>query len=210
MYLYTAIALIIPAVICSAHAATTLKKKIIDELNLARQHPDKYARLIEKLRVYYVGNLFKRPDEPIIQTEEGLRAVDEAIHYLRSLKPLPPLRLSSGLSAAARDHVLDQGKAGSLGHIGRDGSQPFERIERYGKVIGQVGENISYGPETARDIVIGLIVDDGVPGRGHRKNIFTGDYRLAGVATGYHARYHYMCVITFAEQFVPYRTFQKW
>jgi hypothetical protein len=35
-------------------------------------------------------------------------------------------------------------------------------------------------------VVIGLIVDDGVPSRGHRHNVFHDKYQLCGVASGYH------------------------
>jgi uncharacterized protein YkwD len=47
-------------------------------------------------------------------------------------------------------------------------------------------------------VVIGLLVDDGVPSRGHRHNILSADARFAGVGCGHHTEYGTMCVIDFA------------
>ncbi|MDZ7319753.1 MAG: CAP domain-containing protein, partial [candidate division KSB1 bacterium] len=178
-----------------------LEQEVVQELNLARKNPRKYAAYLEKMKPYYDGKLFKRPGRAIVQTQEGRKAVDEAIHFLRSAKPLAPFRVSPGMSQAARDHVRNQGLQGAIGHKGSDGSEPSDRVNRYGKWIRTVGENIAYGSEDARDIVIGLIVDDGVSDRGHRKNIFNPSFQVIGVACGAHKVYQTMCVITFAGGF---------
>jgi uncharacterized protein YkwD len=75
-------------------------------------------------------------------------------------------------------------------------------MARFGKWSGRAGENIDYGQHDARGTVVRLIVDAGVSGRGHRKNIFNSTFRVAGAAAGYHATYGSMCVIDFAGGFV--------
>jgi uncharacterized protein YkwD len=65
-------------------------------------------------------------------------------------------------------------------------------------------ENVDYGQFTSgRDVVVDLIVDDGVPDRGHRRNIFDPSARVAGVACGRHPRYGSMCVIDQVGSYVP-------
>ncbi len=46
------------------------------------------------------------------------------------------------------------------------------RVERYASWSGSIAENIDVGNNSAVDIVIALIVDDGVSTRGHRNNLF--------------------------------------
>jgi len=50
-------------------------------------------------------------------------------------------------------------------------------------------------------MVMQLIIDDGVKGRGHRKNIFAKGFATAGVACGTHPRFDTMCVIDFSGGF---------
>lgn len=177
---------------------STLEKAIVDEINTARTNPRGYASFLEEWRRYYDGRLLKIPGERIIMTGEGTTAVNEAIELIRSTNPVPRLRPSKGMSLGAKDHVKDQGSSGSTQHKGSDRSQPWDRVNRYGTWEKSIGENISYGNEKARNIVIGLIVDDGVPSRGHRKNIFNPEFRVIGVAFGHHSTYRTVCVITFA------------
>jgi uncharacterized protein YkwD len=179
----------------------TLEKEIVKEANLARTNPGAYASWLRGQRQYYRGTQLRRPGELPIRTKEGLAAVDEAIRWLEKQKPSGALGTSRGLSLAARDIVAPQGASGGFGHSGPDGSTPSDRIERHGRWESVIGENIAYGQTTARDVVAAFIVDDGVPGRGHRKNLFNAAFRVMGVDCGPHSTYGTTCAITFAAGF---------
>ncbi len=180
---------------------TVLEKGVVDEYNLARTNPKQYATFLAEFKKLYNGRYIEIPGEIRIITNEGAAAVDEAIRFLETASPCPPLTPSEGISKAAKDHVNDTGPKSMVGHSGSDGSSPSMRMNRYGKWQITAGENISYGKKTARDIVIQLIVDDGVLSRGHRKNIFNCKYRRIGVAFGPHGRYGSMCVQAFAGEY---------
>jgi uncharacterized protein YkwD len=124
--------------------------------------------------------------------------MDEAIRFLRRTRPVPPLALSPGLCSAASDHCREQ-VGGAFGHRGRGGSDPGSRISRYGVVAQGWAENICYGQRSARAIVMALVIDHGVRGRGHRRNIFNPNYDAAGAAYGPHAGYGSVCSIDFAS-----------
>jgi len=177
-----------------------VEQEVLDELNRARTNPKQYAEFLAVMRPYFNGKRLERPGQVILVTQEGVAAVEEAISFLHSTEPLAALRPSRGLSLAAKSHVKDQ-QNGAVGHTGSDGSQPWDRMNSYGTWQDNVAENISYGGYSTRGIVIQLIVDDGVPGRGHRVNMFNPEYRLVGVGCGTHARFHDMCVIDFAARY---------
>ncbi|PZR72636.1 MAG: CAP domain-containing protein [Chthoniobacterales bacterium] len=172
-------------------------RAVIREMNLARQNPALYATFLQELRARMNGNVLVLPGNTRIRTKEGTAAVDEAIRFLRSAQPLKPLIASPGMSRAAKDHCVDQADGG-FGHEGRDRSHAGQRIARYGTFSGSWGENISYGKATGREIVLALIIDDGLPARKHRQNIFNPSFNFAGAAFGRHARFGTMCSMDFA------------
>jgi uncharacterized protein YkwD len=178
-----------------------LENEVLREHNLARTNPGKYATYVAEWLQYYHGKKRTIPGRLPIQTTEGKRGVIAAVRFLEAQDPLPPLRASQGLARAAHDHVEDTGKKGWLGHLGSDDSEPADRVNRYGTWYGRVGENITYGGWDARELVVRLIIDDGIPNRGHRKNVFNPDFTLAGIAFGHHETYGSMCVITYAAEF---------
>ena len=175
-----------------------LEKEVIIELNRARTNPAGYAKKLEDLKRHYVGKYIYIAGRTQVVTQEGVSAVNEAIGFLKSTAPVPVLRVSKGLCAAAKVHAEDQGPKGLVSHEGSDKSTPGERMNRFGTWGTAFGENIEFGNTTAREIVMQLLIDDGVPGRGHRKNIFNPLYRVVGVGSGPHHSYGQMCVMDFA------------
>ena len=178
------------------------EKAVVHEINLARTAPKNYASFLEQFKKYYHEKLIKLPNETPIITKEGVEALVEATRFLRSTKPVPLLNLSKGMSLGAKDHVKDLGLSGDSQHRGSDKSQPWDRVNRYGTWQKVIGENISFGYDRASYIVMSFIIDDGVPHRGHRKNIFNSDFRVIGVACGEHPHYKTVCVITLAGGYI--------
>lgn len=176
-----------------------IEKDVILEMNMARTNPVKYAELYIEPRVkkfngkIYGGNL---------QTNEGVTVVNECIKYMKAQKKLPLLYPSKGLTQAAKDHANTQCLTDQTGHTGTDGSDPFKRMNRYGS-YKTAGENISYGSKTAREIVVTLLIDDGVKSRGHRKNIMNKDFDAAGIGfANKHKLYGCECVLDYAGKYV--------
>ena len=181
---------------------TGIEKDIILEMNKVRTDPAKYAELYIKPRLkYYNGKNYSEPGQITIQTREGAAAANECIAVLTKTGASGILVPEKGLSMAAKDHVADQGRTGQIGHNGSDRSTPETRVKRYGAFAGSwtMGENIAYGPSTGREIVCDLLVDDGVPDRGHRENIMNKAFTQTGAALGTHSQYRYSCTITYAN-----------
>lgn len=180
---------------------TDIEKDVILEMNKVRSNPALYAKMyLETMYPRYQGMRFVQDGNVVIQTHEGISAAREAVDVLKRASAVPILYSDYGLYLAARDHAGDQAASGKTGHQGSDGSSHLVRVQRYGSV-GQTGENITYGLENGREIVTWLLIDDGVPGRGHRINLLDPDYVLTGASFGRHPVYLVMCVILYADRF---------
>lgn len=176
-----------------------LERAVLSELNAARTNPPAYAQRLDALLPHYEGLVYRPPGATVgIRTREGTAAVREAAAALRATPARPALSRSAGMSEGARDLVEDHGPRGRLGHTGSDGSSMGDRVNRYGQWLERITESISYGPATGAAVIQGLIIDDGVPDRGHRRNLLDPTVRVAGIACGRHATYGTMCVIDLA------------
>jgi uncharacterized protein YkwD len=105
------------------------------------------------------------------------------LNQIRRRHGLTPLRLSKPLSAAADTHSRAMGTHGFFDHDSRDGSEFWQRVQRFygddGYRSWSVGENLlwSSGQLSA---AAALKLWMGSPG--HRKNILTARWREIGLS----------------------------
>lgn len=178
---------------------TKAEKEMILEINKVRSDPAKYALEIEPLlakaeerlkkygkgtrsAIYTTTHLtidnksrVKVDTTWYFENEEEVKAIESLLKKLNRSKPLSNLQPSKKIYFAARDHAIDQVPTGDIQHIGTDNSWPWDRIRRSDPKMKAGNENIACGPENARDIVIQLLIDSGIPGYGHRETLL--DYR---------------------------------
>ena len=180
-----------------------LNKEIIAEHNKIRTNPKSYIPILEEQIKLFKENVLYRPNEIPIQTNEGPEAYKEAIKFLETQKPLPELKVDNSLALAAEDHLLDIAPKGLVSHESTNGKNVSDRIEKYCEWEGTCAENIDFGSRTGVDVVLSLLVDDGIKTRGHRRNLFKEDVKLVGVASGDHKEYETCIVIDMVGNIRP-------
>ena len=115
---------------------------------------------------------------------------------LKKITSLTPLLPEEDLTAIAQGHAQKSGEKGTTGHS--DFKKRFEPF--MGKPYNHVGENCSYGYEKAIDIVVSLLIDEGIQSLGHRNNILSPDFNSIGVAIRPHKSYRTNCVMDFGSR----------
>ena len=174
-------------------------------INTYRKNPRELAKKLELIRTYLDPdtNILSEPNKIQIQMVEGDNVFKEAIQFLKSLPPLKPLQWDENLCRSAQEHVDDIGPKGLLLYQSSDGTEPEDRISKYGNYVESLGENIDFGPNDAMGVIISLTLDDGEEERPHRENLFKQDYQKVGIACGPHKTEFQMCVMDFAFDFQP-------
>lgn len=174
-------------------------QEILDELNLVRTDPKGYVKYLkQRLDSFVESNVHIDGVGRRISNHEGKAAVYECIEVLQNTLPMGALTMNENLCESALWLAKDQAYYNITGHDGSDGSTMTDRVKRSGFTGMGWGENCSYGRYTARDFIMGLLIDDNVPSRGHRKNILNRNYTQVGIglATG-HATYNTVLVTDF-------------
>jgi hypothetical protein len=176
-----------------------IEKEMIAEINLVRSDPAGYIQYLDyyyelaKLNLKYFGKgernyslsvLYEKTDRGerkkkvdsvwSYKYKEEVHAIETLIDDLKNTPSLSILSPDKGIYEAAREHGLDQDRHNwTLGHQGSDGSWPWERIQKYSPQMIEGNENLAgrFPEPTARDIVIQLLIDSGIPEYGHRYNL---------------------------------------
>jgi uncharacterized protein YkwD len=177
------------------------EQDLLTEINLARAKPTLYASYLEELKPLFNGKQYTPAGQAALMTEEGWSAAEDAIKFLRAAKPQGPLSPSDGLRLAAEAQCTDQSRTGATGHKSAGGLIE-DRVKPFGTWQGGIGENLSYGDESARERVLTWLIDDGFASRGHRTRLLSGDYKVAGIACSSHPEFGKMCALTLAGGFI--------
>ena len=141
---------------------------MVNEINLIRSNPAGYIMHIEK----YITDLQKETGN-----QTAIAAARELISELFRLPNLSPLQPMECIYTAAKKNGADQIKRGIADHQSPDGSMPWDRILRECPSLNDGNENLVGGPSDIRTAVITLLVDDGIPSRGHRRTVLQANWK---------------------------------
>ena len=184
-----------------AFSLSALELAVVEEINQARNDPQKFVTYLEEYRKYMKDNVLSLPNKTKLMTIEGMAAIDDAINDLKKMQKGYSFEVSNGLSKVARQQVADLQENVSLRHFGKDGSGLEKRLMKVGFAGNAASENISYRVDTAREVLLNMIIDDGVKSRSHRKNVFSQTFKLFGIACGTASDKTTVCVAEFADAF---------
>jgi len=162
------------------------EKKVILISNLARADGPLFAETL--LKEYL-----------ILKGKKGNKYIKSLYKDLKKVHNLPMLVPRKDLYNVARDHATKSGKKGYKGHKG------FKN--RYTPVLKSYMENIYYGLYTPDEIVLQLLIDEGVKDLGHRANLLSPKYNSIGVSIKPHKTYEYNCVQSFGYKPESYQDY---
>lgn len=121
-----------------------------------------------------------RPAGAVRSLEQGVLT---QVNALRRQHGLMPLRLSSGLAAAARQHSTEMANRGYFGHSSANGSSFDRRIARFyprgGRHYWTVGENLLW---SSPDVDTAAVLSSWLNSPEHRKNMLRGRWREIGLS----------------------------
>lgn len=169
---------------------------------LAQSTEQEVLKILNEVRIGPKKFLKDRVEPYLI--EKGLTKNSYAkslVKELKALQPMGALQSSVPLAEIARKHAVDMGKNSLTGHDSSDDTPFHIRVREYSKAKGSIAENCSYGYEAPLDIVMSLLIDDGIESLGHRKNMLNAKYKWVGIAIEPHQGYRTNCVMDFAEAF---------
>jgi uncharacterized protein YkwD len=122
------------------------------------------------------------PGERILDLINQARATPRNCGDKR-LNAAQPVRWNSALAEASRQHSEDMARYNYFSHNGRDGSEPWDRIERAGYRYRSMGENIAAGQRSPEDAVAGWIKSPD-----HCANLMNPVFTEMGAALAVNAR----------------------
>lgn len=131
---------------------TSREQQMIDEINYLRTNPARYCIYVEEYLQKHEAD------------DEAKSAAKELVGILKKLKPLNPLTVNPVMYKDAKQYGLLMAKKNVFEHS----TLPY-------------AENLSLGHKNIRDAIVDLLIDDGIPNRGHRNNLLNENIRHVAV-----------------------------
>ncbi len=160
----------------STSTMSSAEEQMIEEINIMRRDPKGYAREVEA----YINQVKNDEMLDAAYKAEEISTAKELIEELKLLNPLPILESHQGLHKVGITHGKDVQKQGMIGHLGSDGSWPWDRVRRDTE-LSDGNENLVAGGNTVKESLMILLVDSGIPGRGHRKTLLEPKWTYCGI-----------------------------
>lgn len=149
---------------------TVREQLMIEEINQLRSNPIDYIPFI-KTYIESMQQEIINDASMSVMYEDEISSAYELINELSGIDPLSILKPHEGVYLAAKKHGLDMVQHKNFSHIGSDGSYPWDRVGVTAPDLSDANENLVGGPYEIRQAIILLLVDSGIPDRGHRKTL---------------------------------------
>lgn len=159
---------------------SSAEKEIIYILNLIRTYPALFAKTVLKKYPALSGNDHLADDKYYFQS---------LVDTLLTMQPKAMLLPNDACFQSAKSHAWQSGISNYVGH--QRGSAESKAKKYYN------GECCDYGRSTPLEIVMSLVIDEGIPNLGHRK-ICLMDFSGIGVSIQPHKKFGTNAVLDFS------------
>lgn len=158
-----------------------VEKDVVYILNLVRQYPREFNNTVLAQWPAYTNR-------PGLATNQYYTSL---VKTLSAMKPAGILKADSLCWVSAQCHAYSSGKTGYVGH--ERVSPPCEKLKHLN------GECCQYGYSKAIEIVVDLLIDEGIPSLGHRFICLSPYYGVVGVSIQPHKSYGVNTVLDFSH-----------
>jgi uncharacterized protein YkwD len=176
----------------------------LKELDTTKSHD--YLSPEEKAQIILINKIKTNPklfgQQYLIHLCDKSESYREIYNKLIQYPKSKIIKPSKSLHLAAREHAKDIGENGTTGHKSSNGADVKTRISKYAVNPTYFGENCSYGFKDPLEIIINLLVDDGIQGRPNRTNILNENFSHVGISIQPHSCYKVACVQLFGADIV--------
>ncbi len=159
------------------------EKELLQLINLVRLYPQQFR---DEVYLPYLK-------ENSISRNSYTQSLLVTLSQMRAQVAYKPHAVLTQIAEAQARYL---GQSGKATHNNARGQSPAERIrERISSEI--TAENIDLGRDQPLDILMSLLIDDGIIGTGHRVNLLHQELTHIGIAIGSHKKYGTVCVQDF-------------